>query len=53
MRVSAGFHIEEYFGTFGKRENPEVEMAAIDADKCFGVVIKNEDRIKDTDMIYA
>jgi len=49
-RTSAGISITEYFGSFSIKETVDFELAAIDADKCIGFTIRNDDKLKENEL---
>ena len=51
-RTSTSLSIQEYFGSFTCKETPDVELAAIDADKSIGFVVKNDDKLKENSFAF-
>jgi protein transport protein SEC24 len=41
-RCSTGFSVVEYFGGFGYRESVDLQLPSIDADKTFGITLRND-----------
>lgn len=42
LRCSKGFSVTEYFGGFGSRNSVELHLPSIDADKTFGIKLRND-----------
>lgn len=51
-RTSTGLSVIEYFGGFGVKEIADFELAAIDCDKTVGIVIRNDEKLKEDSMAY-
>lgn len=45
--------MSEYFGGFTNKETLDIELSAIDSDKCLGFTIKNDDKLKENSMAYV
>lgn len=52
-RCSKGMSITEYFGGFGLRESVEFQLSAIDADKTFGIALRNDEKIPEDQNVYV
>ena len=46
-RCNTGFSVTEYFGGFLCKEMVDFELAAIDSDKTFSFLLRNDDRMKE------
>lgn len=44
--------VTEYFGGFGLRESVELQLSAIDADKTFGISLRNDEKIPEDQNFY-
>lgn len=51
-RTSTGISVTEYFGSFLSNEAPDIELAAIDADKTIGFSLKIDEKLKDNSMAF-
>ena len=52
VRCSTGFTVTEYFGGFGLREAVDFQVSSIDADKSFGVQLRNDETIPEDRVIH-
>jgi len=52
-RCSTGFTVTEYFGGFGLRESVELHLASLDADKSFGLQLRNDETFTDDRLIHV
>ena len=46
-RCSTGFSVVEYFGGFGYKESVDLQLPSIDADKTFGITLRNDSQFID------
>jgi hypothetical protein len=46
-RCSTGFSVVEYFGSFGYKEAVDFSLPSIDADKSFGIALRNDETFQD------
>lgn len=44
VRVSTGFSVVDYIGSFMRQQGQDVPLSAIDADKTVAVLIRNDER---------
>ena len=52
-RVSSGLSVAEYFGGFTYKEQADISLASIDADKCIGFLIRNDEKLKDNTLAFV
>jgi protein transport protein SEC24 len=51
-RVSQSLTVAEYFGGFSYKEQPDIILSAIDADKTVGVLIRNDEKLKENSLAF-
>jgi protein transport protein SEC24 len=52
-RVSQGLTVAEYFGGFSYKEQPDIVLSSIDADKTIGFLIRNDEKLKDNTLAFV
>jgi hypothetical protein len=52
-RCSTGFSVTSYFGSFLLKEQVDFDLAAIDADKTFSFILRNDDKMKEGDFAFV
>ena len=52
-RVSSGLSVAEYFGGFTYKEQADISHSSIDADKCIGFLIRNDEKLKDNTLAFV
>lgn len=43
----------EYFGGFGLKETADFELSAIDSDKSIGLLIRNDEKLKEDTLAFV
>lgn len=51
-RCSTGYSVTSYFGGFLQKEQVDFDLAAIDADKSFSFILRNDDKMKEGDFAF-
>jgi hypothetical protein len=52
-RVSNGYSVIQYFGSFGQRESVDFGLSSIDSDKTFCFQLRNDTKIEMTETVYV
>ncbi|KAF9113401.1 COPII coat Sec23p-Sfb3p heterodimer component [Mortierella sp. AM989] len=49
VRCSTGLRIAEHFGNFNMKNTTDIELAGLDSEKAFGVLVKHDGRLHEND----
>lgn len=53
LRVSTGYSVSDYIGSFMRYQSPDIALSSIDADKTISCLIKNDEKLENGTHVFA